>query len=466
MERRSARDFTTGSIPRHLAGFAVPMFVGNALQAAYNTVDSIWVGRFLGPNSLAAVSVGFPVIFAILALVMGLTIATTALVSQYYGAKDHRQLKATIANAMTVLTVAGVVLAIVGYQVRWPMLRLLRVPANIVEEAATYLGIYMLGLIPTFIYNVCSSILRGLGDSRSPVTFLAIATVTNMVLDPLMIFGVWPFPPMGVAGAAWATVFSQALSAVFAVAHMVKKLGLATRLRDLIKFDARLTSLTVKIGLPAGAQQMLVSLGMMVVMSTVNSFGSVAVAGSGSGSRIEQFAFMPAMSVSLAVTALVGQNIGAGRHDRVPEIVKWALILSCSISGAAMLAAQLAPKILLSMFTDDAAVLAAGADYLRWLSLAWIPFAANFTMTGVLRGAGDTMATLFTTVLSLWLVRVPLVRALASTSLGVTGVWMGMAASPLVAFAGTYAYYRSGRWKQRRLVEGAPVADPDATMGS
>jgi putative MATE family efflux protein len=463
MDTKSARDFTTGSIPRHLISFATPMLIGNALQAAYNTVDSIWVGRFLGPNSLAAVSVGFPIIFALVALVTGLTIATTALVSQYYGARDDQQLKATIANAMTVLTAAGVVLAIIGYMVRWPMLRLLKAPADIIEEAAVYLGIYMLGLLPTFVYNVCSSILRGLGDSRSPVTFLAIATITNIVLDPLMIFGVWPFPPMGVAGAAWATVFSQSLSAVFAVIHMVRRLGVANSWRDLVKFDAKLTSLTVRIGLPAGAQQMLVSLGMMLVMSTVNSFGSVAVAGSGSGSRIEQFAFMPSMSVSLAVTALVGQNIGAAKQERVPEIVKWALILSCSISGAAMLAAQLIPRTLLSMFTSDAAVLAAGADYLKWLSLAWIPFAANFTMTGVLRGAGDTVATLFTTVFALWLVRVPLVRILASTSLGVTGVWMGMAASPIAAFAATYAYYRSGRWKGRRLVQSVPAADPDIT---
>lgn len=461
MDSKSARDFTTGSIPRHLIDFATPMFVGNALQAAYNTVDSIWVGRFLGPNSLAAVTVGSPIIFALVALVTGLTIATTALVSQYYGAKDHCQLKATIANSMTVLTAAGVVLAAVGYLVRWPMLRLLKAPNDIIEEAAIYMGIYMLGLIPTFIYNVCSSVLRGLGDSRSPVTFLAIATVTNIVLDPLMIFGVWPFPPMGVAGAAWATVFSQALSAVFAVVHMVRKLGVASNWRDLVKFDAKLTSLTVRIGLPAGAQQMLVSLGMMVVMSTVNSFGSVAVAGSGAGSRIEQFAFMPAMSVSLAVTALVGQNIGAGKQSRVPEIVKWALILSCSISSAAALAAQFIPRILLSMFTGDVAVLDAGADYLRWLSLAWVPFAANFTMTGVLRGAGDTVATLFTTVFSLWLVRVPLVRILASTSLGVTGVWMGMAVSPLVSFAATYGYYRTGKWKTHRLVQGGISADPD-----
>ena len=213
MQTRGITDFTTGSIPRHLIRFAMPMFLGNLLQAAYNTVDSIWVGRFLGPDSLAAVSVGFPIIFALVALVAGLTMATTTLVSQYYGAKDNQMVSLTIANSMTVMTAAGIVLAVLGYLVRWPMLRLLRAPVNIMDEAATYLGIYMLGLIPTLIYNVSSAILRGLGDSRSPMTFLAAATLTNIVLDPLMIFGIGPFPSMGVAGAAWATVISQTLSA-------------------------------------------------------------------------------------------------------------------------------------------------------------------------------------------------------------------------------------------------------------
>lgn len=452
MQTRGITDFTTGSIPRHLIRFAMPMFLGNLLQAAYNTVDSIWVGRFLGPDSLAAVSVGFPIIFALVALVAGLTMATTTLVSQYYGAKDNQMVSLTIANSMTVMTAAGIVLAVLGYLVRWPMLRLLRAPVNIMDEAATYLGIYMLGLIPTLIYNVSSAILRGLGDSRSPMTFLAAATLTNIVLDPLMIFGIGPFPSMGVAGAAWATVISQTLSAVLAVQHMLGKLGVASHLRDLVRFDGKLTATTVRIGLPAGAQQMLVSLGMMAVMSTVNSFGSVVVAGAGAGSRIEQFAFMPSMSVSLAVTALVGQNIGANRYERVPLIVRWALILGCSIAAVAAAVAQLVPKAVLSVFTDDAAVLAAGAGYLRWLSMAWVPFAANFVFMGVLRGAGDTLPTLFITLAGLWAVRVPLVKVLARTDLGAVGVWIGMASSPVFSVIASYAYYRSGRWRRRRLV--------------
>lgn len=455
MQRNTATDFTTGSVPRHLIAFAMPMFIGNLLQAAYNTVDSIWVGRFLGPDSLAAVAVGFPIIFALVALVTGLTIATTTLVSQYYGAKHTEMVKSTIANSMTVLTLLGFIMAGVGYAVRWPMLRILRAPVNIIDEAAAYMGVVMLGFIPTFVYNASSSILRGLGDSRSPMTFLAVATIANIILDPIMIFGLGPLPKMGVVGAAWATVISQALSAVMALSFMVRRLGIAKSIKDLILFDKGLTFTTVKIGLPAGAQQILVSMGMIAVMSTVNTFGSAVVAGAGAGSRLEQFAFMPAMSVGLAVTALVGQNLGASRYDRIPLIVRWAMILSCSITGIALIAAQLAPAALLSMFTHDPAVLEAGSSYLRWLSIGFVPFAANFVLTGVLRGAGDTVATFFITLTSLWLIRVPLVKLLARTSLGVNGVWMAMSSGPIVSMTVTYIYYRTGKWRHRGVVGGA-----------
>ena len=456
MEHIRTTDFTTGSIPRHLIAFATPMFIGNLLQAAYNTVDSIWVGRFLGPQALASVSVGFPIIFGLIALVTGLTMATTTLVSQYYGAKRHDMVSAAISNGLTLLTVMGVIMAVAGYTLRWPLLRVLRAPEDIIDAAAGYLGVYALGFAPSFVYNVASSILRGLGDSRSPLRFLAFATVTNIILDPIMIFGLGPIPRMEVAGAAWATVISQVFAAALALSYMVRRLGIGTRLKDLVRLDWDLTRLTVKIGLPAGAQQTLVSLGMMVIMSTVNQFGSVAVAGSGVGSRLQQFGHMPAFSVGLAVTALVGQNLGAGRQERVSQVVKWGILLACSITGALTLIVQAFPAKVLSLFTTDAEVLAAGTVFLRWVSLGFVPFAAMFALTGVLRGAGDTLPTFFITLGSLWLIRVPLARALARTSLGAEGVWIAMTTGPFVGLLLSYAYYRSGRWKQKAIVSRRP----------
>ena len=282
---------------------------------------------------------------------------------------------------------------------RWPLLRLLRAPDDIIRAAASYLGVYTLGFAPSFIYNVASSILRGLGDSRSPLRFLTYATVMNIVLDPIMIFGLGPIPRMEVAGAAWATVISQVFAASLALAYMIGRLKIGTRLRDLARLDWNLTSLTVKIGLPAGAQQTLVSLGMMVIMSTVNQFGSVVVAGSGVGSRLEQFGHLPAFSVGLAVTALVGQNLGAGRDDRVSEVVKWGLLLTCSITALTPVV-QAFPtadcpftKILRCLRPARLSAL---------ISLGFVP-AAMFALTGVLRGAGDTLPTVIT-LGSLWLV--------------------------------------------------------------
>ena len=464
MEHVRTTDFTTGSIPKHLIAFATPMFIGNLLQAAYNTVDSIWVGRFLGPQALASVSVGFPIIFGLIALVTGLTMATTTLVSQYYGAKRHDMVSAAISNGLTLLTIMGVVMAAIGYLLRWPLLRLLRAPEDIIGAAASYLGVYTLGFAPSFIYNVASSILRGLGDSRSPLRFLTYATVMNIVLDPIMIFGLGPIPRMEVAGAAWATVLSQVFAAALALAYMVGRLKIGTHLRDLASLDWNLTKLTVKIGLPAGAQQTLVSLGMMVIMSTMNQFNSVVIADSGVGSRLEQFAHLPAFSVGLAVTALVGQNLGAGQEERVSDVVKWGMFLTCSITGALTLAVQAFPTAVLSLFTKDPEVLAAGTVYLRWISLGFVPFAAMFALTGVLRGAGDTLPTFFITLGSLWLVRVPLVRVLARTSLGVEGVWMAMASGPFVGLLLSYAYYRRGRWKQKAIVSRRPAVGSAADL--
>ncbi|MGE5654635.1 MAG: MATE family efflux transporter, partial [Bacillota bacterium] len=311
--RKGMVDFTTGSIPRHLIMFAIPMFLGNLLQALYNTVDSIWVGRFLGHRALAAVSVSGPITFALIAMVMGLTMATTTMVAQYYGAQQQHMVRKTVTNSLVLLTVLGVLFSLVGYFLRIPILNLVNAPADIMSDAAGYLGIYSLGLIGMFWYNAAGAIMRGLGDSRTPLRYLAYATVANIILDPLLIFGYGPIPKMGVAGAALATIIAQGGSAVLALVHLERVADLMHLEGDFWKLDGHLTAQTFKIGLPAGLQQTLVSLSGMVVSSIVNGFGSVAVAGFGAGQRIDQFSFMPSMSVGLAVSALVGQNMGAGK---------------------------------------------------------------------------------------------------------------------------------------------------------
>lgn len=454
METKKTVDFTQGSIAKHLIVFSLPMFLGNLLQALYNTVDSIWVGRFLGPDALAAVSVGFPIIFALIALVNGVTMATTILVSQYFGAQDHKQVTKTINNSMLLLTVLGLLASIIGVAFRGPLLRLVRTPAEIMEQADAYLGIFMSGLIATFLYNVTSSILRGLGDSRTPLRYLAYATVMNIILDPIFIFGLGPIPQMGVRGAALATILSQVVSAILSVRYLYVSSGLVRYQRGTFRFDWQLTKLTFRLGLPAGIQQTFVSLGALVVSALVNTFGATVVAAFGAGARVDQFAFMPAMSISIAVSALVGQNIGAGRVQRVYETVRWSFILGAAITLVFSLLSFFVPELFLRLFTDEPGVLEEGAKYLRYMSLGYVPLALMFTLGGVLRGAGDTLSTMLLTFLSLWVVRVPVAAYLSSLpQLGVAGVWIALALSPYMGFVLHYVVFRFGRWREKAVVK-------------
>ncbi|NLY10767.1 MAG: MATE family efflux transporter [Firmicutes bacterium] len=446
-------DFTKGSIPRHLVLFTIPMIIGNLLQALYNTVDSIWVGRFLGKEALSAVTVSFPISFTLIALALGLTQATTTLVSQYFGAGDMREVRKTIANSLVILSILAAIISVVGILARFSLLRLINVPPDVMELAASYLQIYLTGLVPMFIFNAISAILRGLGDSRSPLVFLAYATITNIILDPIMIFGVGPIPKMGVAGAALATVIAQTLSAILALRYLIRadllRLG-----KEMFYFDKRLTWITFRIGIPAGLQQVLVSLSGLAVSSIINRFGSSVVAGFGVGQKIDQFAFLPAMSMGVAVSALVGQNLGAQRVDRVYESVKWSTILGGGITGCVALFVLAFPGFLVSFFTTDANVLAVGTMYLRILSFAYVAFALMFTFGGVLRGAGDTIPTMLVTLISLWMIRIPLAYYLSTIrGLGERGAFLAIMFSPMVGVLLNYIYYKTGYWKRHKLTE-------------
>lgn len=454
MPNKKTTDFTTGSIPRHLITFALPMFLGNLLQALYNIVDSIWVGRFLGPQALAAVSVSFPVIFVLIALVMGITMGTTTLVGQYYGAKRKDQLSKTISNSMFLLIICGGLVSLLGIFFSRRILLLINVPPDILDPASSYLKIFSSGLLGMFLYNGTSAILRGLGDSKTPLKFLFYATFLNLLLDPLLIFGLGPFPRLEINGAALATIIAQGISALISLRYLFFTSRLISLKNNFWTLDLFIVKLIFKIGLPAGLQHVFISLSSLVVSSLVNRFGSTVVAGFGAGATIDQFAFMPAMSLGMAVSSLVAQNLGAGENERVKESVYWSSLLTTSITLIVSLTALFLPHLLLFPFTTDPGVIAAGSRYLHYLSFAYVPMALMFTLGGVLRGAGDTFIAMLFTLISLWLIRVPLATYLSSLpSLGIEGVWLGIAASPLIGLLLNYLYYRSGKWRKSLVNE-------------
>lgn len=445
-------DFTQGSIPRHLIAFTIPMFIGNLLQALYNTIDSIWVGQFLGPQALAAVSVSFSIIFALISLVVGLTMAVTTLVSQYYGAGDYQQVKKTIANAFILLSLFALLLSFIGILSRKTILVLINVPPDVLELAAQYLGVFLVGLVPMFLYNVAGAILRGLGDSHTPLKFLAYATGLNILLDPVLIFGLGPIPSLGIAGAALATVIAQSISAIVAIKYLAHYSKLLDFNQGIAILDRDLAQKIFVIGLPAGIQQMFVSLSGLAVNSLVNRFGSVTMAGFGVGLKLEQFAFLPALSLGIAVSALVGQNLGANKGARVGAIVKWSALLGVGLTGLGTVVAVAWPHFLVALFSHDPQVIHVGVVYLRIVSLSYMAYALMFTFNGVLRGAGDTLASMLITIFALWAVRVPLAAYLSSLpGLAERGVFYGVFASPIVGMLMYYAYYRTGRWKRHTI---------------
>lgn len=453
MMNKQTQDLTSGSVLKHLIAFSVPLLMGNILQALYNTVDSIWVGRFIGAQALGAVSVSFPLIMILISLVIGLTVATTVLVSQYAGANDREMIEKTINNSFLILGSGAVIVTIIGLVFSEKILIMMNTPADILGYATDYLEVFFLGLVFMFGYNILSSILRGLGDSKTPLKFLFIATVTNLILDPLFILGIGPIPKMGIQGAALATAISQALSFFLALYHLNKTNHIISFRLSALKYDRELTSKLVKIGLPSGIEQIAVSMGMVVIASLINKFGWETTAAFGAASRIDQFIFFPAMSLGLAVSTLAGQSIGAGKYERLKEIYKWGSIATITITGITTAFVLISPTFILKMFTTDAQVLRIGSQYLRILGLSYVPFAMSFVVNGMLRGAGVTLPSMFFSIASLWIIRVPLGNYLSSIdSLGSSGIWIAMAISSVLSLAMSQAYYSSGVWKKKSIM--------------
>lgn len=451
MQRKNITDFTQGSIPRHLIVFSVPMLIGNLLQTFYNTVDSIWVGRFLGPEALAAVSVSFPIVFLLVAFTTGLSMAASVMVAQYFGAREEDEVKRTATASTVLLTLLGVGLMLVGLLFHESLLALIRTPSGIMEFATSYLFFFLLGLPFMFLYNNIGSVLRGVGDSKTPLLLLVYSTIINIILDPLLILGVPPFPRLGVAGAAIATTASQAVSAIWG-AIILKRGEFFVFERSYLLPCASFVRTLFRLGLPAGAQQTIVSLGHLAVMAIVNGFGKTVVAAFGAATRVDQFSFLPAMSFSIAISSLAGQNVGAQNLTRAREVARWGAIVAGSFAlPISVVVFAFAPQ-LIRIFTTDFQVIRIGIEYLRIVSLSYVPFALMFAYNGFLRGAGDTFQTMVNTILTLWLVRIPMAKLLSLTSLAERGIWVSFVIGPVAGYLIAYLYYLRGKWEEKALI--------------
>ncbi|MGQ9623726.1 MAG: MATE family efflux transporter [Candidatus Caldatribacteriaceae bacterium] len=461
MKEGRITDFTKGSIPRHLIAFSIPMLIGNLLQTFYNTVDSIWVGRFLGPEALAAVSVSFPIVFLLVSFTTGLSMAASIMVAQYFGAHKEEEMKKSSTASTALLVILGTGAMVLGPLLYRALLGLIRTPSEIFELSSSYLFFFLLGLPFMFLYNNIGSILRGVGDSKTPLLLLVYATLLNIVLDPLLILGVPPFPRLGVAGAAIATTVSQGFSAILGTI-VLQRMGLLVPKRQYLYPSLSFTHTLFKLGLPAGVQQTIVSLGHLTMTAIVNGFGKTVVAAFGAATRVDQFSFLPAMSFSIAISSLAGQNVGAQNFARAREVARWGAIVAASFALPVFLFVfSFAPR-LIRIFTTDTEVIRIGIEYLRIVSFSYVPFALMFAYNGFLRGAGDTLQTMVNTMLTLWLVRIPVAWLLSTTSLAERGIWMSFVAGPTAGYLIAYFYYLSGRWESRAIVRNEKLRDPES----
>ena len=438
---------THGKVSKQIFLFSLPMIIGNVFQQAYNLIDSIIVGQYLGKEALAAVGASFPIIFLLISLIIGVASGATIMIAQFYGAKRMDKVKLTNSTLMIFLFVASIVVGFVGIWWTEGIFRLIQLPPELMDEAVSYLQIYLLGLIFFFGYNGITAVLRGLGDSKTPLYFLVIATILNIILDLFFIVVL----EYGVEGTAIATIISQAVAFISAVFYLQWKQSIIQfRLKD-FKFDKILFLQSLKIGLPSGLQATFVALGMTTVLGIVNGFGTDVVAAYSVAIRLDALATLPAMNFAAALSTFVGQNIGADKMERVAKGYLSTIYMSSLVSILISVLFYFFGSELMQLFTDDTNIIAIGSEYLVIVSSFYIIFSAMFSTNAVMRGAGDTMIPMFITLVVLWIVRVPASYVL-STVWGETGIWWSLPLAWSVGLTLSFIYYKTGRWKRKIII--------------
>lgn len=461
-QRKGMIDMTDGIPYRQILKFSLPLLVGNIFQQLYNTVDSIVVGRFVGHEALAAVGNSFSVIFLLIALFMGVSMGSGIIISQSFGAKDFDRLKKTLNTVYVVTIIGSFALTAIGLVAAPHLLRLMQTPPELFDQSATYLNIILIGLISGFAYNMLSGILRGLGDSFTPLLFLIIACVINIVLDLLFVavFG-W-----GVAGVAWATVIAQSASAVFGILRINRMDEVLHINVKELRIDGPVLKEIVRVGLPSGIQQMAMSIGIMIIQGTINGFGSVVMAGYNAAMKIDAFCSMPMMTFGMAITTFVGQNIGARKMERIGKGTRDALMLTL---GSAVLLSSLIlifGRALLYLFINDAAVVEEGMLVLTRIAPFYFMLGIIFLLGGVMRGAGSAFVPMLVTLLSLCAVRVPLAIILSKAMNSQVGIWWSIPIGWTVGVGIVVSYYFLGNWKTRAVerLEGIKNGAPQIVM--
>ncbi len=377
---------TSGNITKQLVYFVIPLVLGNVLQQLYNAADSAIVGQFVSGDALAAVSSSGPLINLLISFFMGVSVGAGVVVARHFGAKRYDQMQQAIYSSYVFTLFGGVIMTFVGVLLSPSLLDLMGVPDEVMKESITYLEIYFYGVLGVMIYNMGSGILRALGDSKTPLYFLMIAALTNVVLDLVFVVVF----KMGIAGAAWATLISQCLSAILVLILMFKGNDVyKLKLKEFKLYPSTFKEI-IRFGLPSGIQNAFVSFSNLVVQSNINAFGSIAMAGAGAYTKIDGFAILPVQSFSLAITTYVGQNIGAEKYGRIREGFKRALVMSMGVSLIISLILTFGSPLILRVFSNDPEVISYGVKMSHMVAPAYAILAISHIAIGYLRAMNQS----------------------------------------------------------------------------
>ena len=447
-------DMTVGKPWKSILIFSVPMLIGNIAQQLYATVDSIVVGQYVGDNALAAVGSTTPLINMLFVLFIGISSGASIMVSQYFGAKKREELSHSIGNCITLTAIISLIAMFALQPLIYPVLEMLNTPPAIIADTAAYMSISLWGIAGLAYYNILSGILRGMGDSVSALIYLLVATVINIVLDLLFVAQF----NMGVAGVALATIIAQTISSVLCMwrlAHMqnIYDLKLAH-----LKMSKKHVMQIVKLGLPTGLTQAIFSSAMLVVQSLTNSFGELMIAANVIVMRVDGFAMMPNFSFGTAMTTYAGQNVGAGEYDRVTKGAKQGTFLAVACSAAITFVILLFGPYLMAIFTKTPELIERSVYIMRILAVGYIAMAVTQSLSGVMRGAGDTVSPMWISLVTTVFVRVPVAYAISWLTITPDlphGKFECIPVSLLVTWllgaALTFIFYKRGTWKKKAL---------------
>lgn len=456
-----AKDMTTGKEWKLILSFTLPLIGGNLLQQIYSLADSLIVGNFAGQTALASVGTSFPITFLLLALATGLTNGVGVMASQFFGAKNADAFRKNLSTACFTLLGAGILITILGVLTSRPLLAgLLQADASILDDALLYLRIYCIGLVFQFAYNTFAAILRSIGDSRSTMYFLLIATVVNIVLD-LIFVRFWQ-----VAGVAWATVIAQAVSAITAGIYLFRKVELAKFRKGQFRFHKEMFTMSLRLGVPTSIQQCSVGLGMVLMQRLINSFGVDTISAITAAMKLESFAMVPIMMFYMGLSNFTGQNMGAGKLDRIKRGYHQTMVMAMITCAGIILLLIFAGPYAIGLFHMNKAATAIGSEYLRTLAWFFLIFCVMYITNGVLQGSGDVAYPTAGSMTSL-IVRVIVANIMATfPAIGYRSIFYSIPIGWVCGTSIVFIRYLTGKWKTKGVVRtGAQNAKEEAAHG-